>query len=461
MYSRLPLLVIAAAMTAAPLQADLTGARVVADETVATSPAWNSGASPTWCMGAPLVVRDEGGVWASISVRDAEAPSYCNNHWELWRKPAAGAWEKISQGPAASEREPCPLFLLNPQSLAVSMHPKILERSRNSNGEISWYCQPALGVFEPKQPTNVPKLWLPEFGAAATFTQHSYRSVGVDSTRGECLLMVMDGEDVYHPTWRDSAGAWHPLEAPAFPIRACYANVVFRDRVAHVLAIGDVVEPNAEWKAEKFRVLQRKWDYAFRRLFYAWTPNVAAAGFRPPLEIDSAEDTGGWILNLDLLLDAQKRVHLLWVRRTFDYDFLRDRFFPEQPNIESVMHAVIEQGRVTSREELMRRELPAGGADNRRHTSGRLHELPDGRLVAVLAAPGAPGGAGLFLQELDPHGKASAAAVRLALTRPAPTGMFFTNTPRGGSQPDNKLDLLASETNGDQITLRYLQVHIP
>jgi hypothetical protein len=273
--------------------------------------------------------------------------------------------------------------------------------------------------------------------------------------------MVIDSDDVYHPTWRDSAGAWHPLAAPAFPIRACYPDVVLRDRAAHVLAIGDIVEPNAEWKAEKFRVLQRKWDYAFRRLFYAWTPDVAVEGFRPPLEIDSAEDTAGWIMNLDLLVDAQNRTHLLWVRRTFDYDFLRDRFFPGQPNIETVMHAVVAQGQVVSREELMRRELPSGAADNRSYTSGRLHELPDGRVLAVLAAPSAPGGPGLFLQELDPQGRASRSAVRLDLTRPAPTGTFFTNTPRGGSAPGHELDVLGSETIGDQIALRYLHVHIP
>jgi hypothetical protein len=341
------------------------------------------------------------------------------------------------------------------------MQPKILERSHDAGGETSWYCQPALGVFEPKRPTRTPKLWLPQFGPAAPFTQHSYRSMGVDPARGEFLMMVLDGKDDYQPTWRDSAGAWHPLAAPAFPIRACYPDVVFRDHAAHVLAIGDIVEPNAEWKAEKFRVLQRKWDYAFRRLFYAWTPDVAGEGFRPSLEIDSADDTGGWILNLDLLVDAQKRVHLLWVRRTFDYDLLRDRFFPGRPNVETVMHAIVEQGRVTAREELMHRELAPGAADNRQHTYGRLHEMPDGRVIAVLAAPGAPGGPGLFLQELDPQAKASPAPVRLALSRPPPTGTFFTNTPRGGSKPDHELDLLGTETNGDQITLRYLHVHIP
>ena len=35
------------------------------------------------------------------------------------------------------------------------------------------------------------------------------------------------------------------------PIRACYPQVALRDRAAHVLAIGDIVEPNEAWRAHK------------------------------------------------------------------------------------------------------------------------------------------------------------------------------------------------------------------
>jgi hypothetical protein len=442
--------------------ASLAGARIVADEIITTTTPSNNGSSPMWCAGAPLLVRTGGAVWASISVHDPGAPPYCNTHWELWRRPDAGAWEKVKQGPAASEREPCPLFLADPASLVLSVHPKLLPRSTDRQGETAWFCQPALAVFDPQRLDREPGLWMPEFAPGGTFGQHSYRSVGVDAATGAFLLLVIDRDNIYRPAWRDGAGVWHPLPPPGFPIRACYPNVVLRDRAGHVLAIGDIIEPNPEWKAEKTRVLQRSWDYVFRRLFYTWSPDLAAEGFREPLEVDSVEDTGGWMFNLDMLLDAQDRVHLLWVRRTFDHGFLRDKFFPGRPNIEEVRHAVIENGRITARETLLSRELSDEATARRRVTEGRLHQLPDGRLVAVLAVEAdRREDSALYLQELDPRGRSSAAPVPLQLDGEPFTGRFFTNTPRGGSAPSHGLDLLGTGTKDGVISLRYLHVHIP
>lgn len=441
-------------LEAAPLRPS-----AIADEIIASTTSPENGTSPMWCVGAPLVVRRNGVVWVSLQMHDSGAKPYCNTHWELWRRPETGVWAKVKQGMPASEREPCPVFLYDPETLVLSIQPKVLEREIDRSGETAWFCQPALAVYDLKHLDGEARLWPPVFAPGAPFAQHSYRSLAVDPASRSLFLMVIDRQDIYRPTWRDAAGSWHPLAPLEFPVRACYPDIVMRERAAHILAIGDIKEPNRDWKDEKFRVLQREWDYVFRRLFYTWSPDLAQADLRPPLEVDSVDATAGWMFNLDLLVDARNRVHLLWVRRNFEFDFLRDRFFPGQPIVESIRHAVIENGRVVSSETLWSREVSNPRPWGRGFASGRLHALPDGRLVAVLATE-TDDGTGLFLQELDPQAQASPAAVRVALDRPPPGAWFFTNTPRGGSAPDRHLDLLGTETRDGVISFRYLQIRI-
>jgi len=71
-----------------------------------------------------------------------------------------------------------------------------------------------------------------------------------------------------------------------------------------MMAIGDIVEPVEEWRKLKFEKLKRKWDYVFRRLFYTFTDDIRTTGFRPPIEIDTVEETCGYIRNLDMYIDG-------------------------------------------------------------------------------------------------------------------------------------------------------------
>jgi hypothetical protein len=458
MFSAVALLTIS--IEAAPL----SDARVLADEIITTTTPAQNGASPTWCAGAPLLVRENGNVWTSISVHDPDEPPACNTHWELWRRPAGSAWKRMRSGHAASEREPCPLFMPEPDKLMLSIHPKILEHERQSNGDRIWFCEPAIARFDPTDLDDKARLLKPEFATRPELNQHSYRSVGVDADSGAFLMMLIDRENKFHMTRRDASGAWHPAAAPEFPIRSCYANIVLRGDEAHVFAIGDIIEPNSEWKAEKFRVLNRQWDYAFRRVFYARAPDLAKGRFDGPLEVDSVEDTAGWAFNLDMLEDAAGRVHLLWVRQNIQYAFMRDRFFPGTPIVEEVRHAVLEAGRVVSTETLLRREVE-GSTGGWRFSSGRFHQLPDGRLLAVLttdlADHGEQSDRALLLQELDLAARASPPPVRVQLATAPPRNTFFTNTARGGSKPDNNIDILTTETKDGVISIRYIHVLVP
>ena len=440
----------------------------MADETFThTTP---STAGSMWCVGAPIIVRENGIVWASVSMTDPGVPAYCNTHWELWRRQPNKAWEKIRQGPAASEREPCPLFLLNPKSLVISIQPSILFKQVQSGGEQAWYCRPEMISFNPQDiDDDQVNVLSPTFPPNTVFSQHSYRSLAVDAAKGEVICLVMDRNDDYRPTWRDAAGWWHPMSKLNFPIRSCYPNMVLKDRASYAFAVGDIIEFNPAWQAEKSRMLNRKWDYAFRRIFFTWTPDVAAESFREPIEIDSVDETAGWMLNMDMLVDAQGRAHLLWFRRNIQFDFMRDKFFPGQPITDNIMHAVVENGRVVAREALVTRDAEregrAGAEFSWKFCSGRLHQLADGRLIAIfcrdVAGPSGRMERALFVQELDGAGHSTATAVRVQLSREAPENWFFTNTTRGGSAPSNDIDLLGSETKDNQVVLRYIHIQIP
>lgn len=76
------------------------------------------------------------------------------------------------------------------------------------------------------------------------------------------------------------------------------------NRAAHVPAIGDIVEPVEAWRTLKYEKMRRDWDYVFRRLFYTWTADIRQTPFSTPVEIDTVEETCGYILNLDLYVDG-------------------------------------------------------------------------------------------------------------------------------------------------------------
>ena len=131
------------------------------------------------------------------------------------------------------------------------------------------------------------------------------RCTGVIETGETVLLLNINARTrEQFVSYRDEKGAWQAKGTIRFPIRACYPQVALQNHAAHVLAIGDIVEPVELWKTLKYEKLRRDWDYVFRRLFYTWTPDIQQTRFCPPVEIDTVEETCGYILNLDLYVDA-------------------------------------------------------------------------------------------------------------------------------------------------------------
>ena len=82
------------------------------------------------------------------------------------------------------------------------------------------------------------------------------------------MLNIDATTSAQHWAFGTADGGFSRTGAIAFPIRGVLPQVALRDRAAHVMAIGDIVEPNEAWRAFKKQKTGRDWDYVFRRLFY-------------------------------------------------------------------------------------------------------------------------------------------------------------------------------------------------
>ena len=453
--------------TAAPLSA--FEAVLVAEETIDTVGNPRNGASPLWCFGSHIFVRDRETLYLSLLRPDDGVPPYCNTHWELWRRDNQG-WTELHKGGEALEREPCPIGLLGEDELVLSIQPRYAVKPFDrGNEDHTWLCQPGLLGIDPLETDDDDRVYYnfqPVFPVGSNFNQHSYRGLGVDRTNREILLLILEQTDEhYQPTWLSRDGVWRPLPLLKFPIRACYPQVALNDRSAHVLAIGDIVEPVEAWRQMKFEELNKEWDYVFRRLFYAWSPDLESDGFQPPVEIDSVDATAGRILNLDLHIDADDRPHVLYLKMPYQRAFMRDRWFSGETMTVSLEYVVLEKGQVVLRKTL-RRGLAEGklseSQDLMRLHYGRLHPLPDGSLGVVYSGSWGDGDggteSGLFLSRLSDSGDLEE-TIRLSAERPL-TGAFFTNTPRGGSDVGNHLDLVGAFFDGESYEMRYLGFEI-
>ena len=418
-------------------------------EVVATCKPPGNGAGPLWCYGAPLVVRRGGEVFASVMETGVGVPPLCNTRWRLYGRDARG-WREVRHEAGFREREPCPLASPGPGTLLLSVNP-----SAEPPGTMYGRCDPHLLRVDALHPDPAPTVLRPRWSGTPRFADHSYRGLAVDASRGDVLLLNIDAETgAQH--WSYLPGDGEPSRSGTirFPIRACYPQVAIRDRSAHVLAIGDIVEPDERWRGYKKERTGAEWDYVFRRLFYAWSPEVTRGDFEPPVEIDGVEATGGHIANLDLWLDLRGVAHLLYLKTNISAA-LRDRFFPGRRIVTTLEHAEVERGKVTRRTTL----LEGGEGKPVTPQYARFHATEDGTLRVVYAAAVRDGKGSPRLENrvirASPRQEGDH-PVRMVLDEPFAT--FFTATERGGSRPSDDLDLFG--TGDDPATLRYAHIRL-
>jgi hypothetical protein len=405
----------------------------------------NNGAGPLWCYGSTVVARQDEDVYLSIIETGEDVPLLCNTRWQLWHRSPDG-WRVEQSENEYRQREPCPIAVFQRGPVFLSVNP-----STEPVGTKYGPCAPAVLEFDPANPAGPAKTYTPAWADGTYFTDHSYRGFAADGINGELLLLNINARtSEQFVSHRDSKGKWHQRGKIEFPIRSCYPQVALRDGSAHVMAIGDIVEPVEEWQKLKFEKLKRKWDYVFRRLFYTYTGDIRAVGFRPPIEIDTVEQTGGHISNLDLYVDKAGAAHLLYLKRPHQYEFIRDKYFPGQAMTARLEYVVVKGGKVISKQTLA--ETPQGPS------FGRFHVGSAGRLYVIAAGASMDKEQGTFGNYLARIGAGGGRPRFTRIGLEHPFRSFFTNTPRGGSKPSDVLDLFGIAD--DSPNLRYARIRV-
>jgi hypothetical protein len=410
----------------------------------------NNGAGPMWCYGSTVIARQGKDVYLSTIETGKDVPLLCNTRWQLWHRSSDG-WKLEQTEKAYRQREPCPIAVFQQGPVFLSVNP-----STEPAGVQYGPCKPLVLEFNRGNPQRPFKTHTPAWADGTYFTDHSYRGFAADGINGELLLVNINAKtSEQFISYRGSNGRWHQKGTIEFPIRSCYPQVSLRNGSAHIMAIGDIVEPLEKWRKLKFEKLNRKWDYVFRRLFYTYTNNIRTTGFAEPVEIDTVEETGGYIRNLDMHIDPAGAAHLLYTKRPHQYTFIRDKYFPGQPMTINLEYVVVKDGRVTSKRTLAQTSQDSTGFEP---SFARFHISSGGKIHVIAAGTGIDNGkrtSGNYLGTI-PSGNGKPVFKRIELKHPF--GSFFTNTPRGGSKPSNLIDLFGIADDGPN--LRYARIRV-
>lgn len=420
-------------------------AKVLHEDLVTRFTAANNGAGPTWCYGAPLIVRYGNDVFVSIIETGVGVPPLCNTRWRVWKR-FENEWKVIATEREFKQREPCPIAILPREGIFLSANPSL-----TAPGTRYRACLPSVFRISDALSGIQTQQEAPQWSAVANFTDHSYRGFAADRERGQLLLLNIDSKSSeQYVSLRDSDGRWHPRGKIKFPIRAAYPQVALRNGAAHVLAIGDIREPNEEWQQLKRSVLKREWDYVFRRLFYCTATNVDEGEFGSPIEIDTVEATAGHILNLDIHVDRTGAAHLLYLKKPHQHVFIRDKYFPGQAITSLLEYVVIANNNVVRRETLS--ATPADNEVGIDPVYARFHVAIGEALSVVVAGQRVGGEFVNVVRSIRPQSEFQEIPLK------KPFRMFFTAVPRAGCEPSDIISMFG--TSDDVPNLRYAAIEL-
>ncbi|MCX5643272.1 MAG: hypothetical protein NTZ17_01100 [Phycisphaerae bacterium] len=421
----------------------------------------DNGAGPLWCQGSTCLARIGDDLFAGGLETIPGVKPLNNCRWMLFHRGEQG-WQKVCFDPSGRTREPCPLAGFPDGRLFVSVNPTLNTDPNTYSGP----ARPEILQFAARDAGKVERTLLPEWSGNPKFTEHSYRSFAADGPNREMILLQNVGYTHAEWTFLNRDGQWSvqgQLKWPwgadyvkPEPIRVCYPDVALRNREVHFCGVSDIVEPNPEWRAFKKQLTGRDWDYDFRRLFYAWSPDITTGKFEPWVEIASREKTCGWINPGDLWIAPNGDVHILWTQKALD-ERLRAKFFPGEKQSYALNYAVLRKGAVVSRRTLL---VAEEGKSNERPGRGRFQITPDNRLFVFFYVSGANSAGKPIsenrLLEILPDGSASN-PVSVPLKKPFTD--FFTATIRAGSPPSKTLELLGTR-QGSNATISYARIRI-
>ena len=444
-----------------PLARTLTTPTVVeAEETVYTYAAADNGAGPMWCGGSTCLVRLGEDVFASGLETLPGAKPLNNCRWLLYHRTTHG-WEQVAADPSGRTREPSPLAAFPDGRLFLSANPTLTPPD-TYNGP----ARPEILQFAAADSRAPWKPLLPEWDGQPKFSEHSYRSFAADGPSRE--LILLQNIDYTHAEWTfcDRNGKWSArgrLKWPwgaeydqPQPIRVCYPNVALRNRAVHFCGVSDIVEPYEKWRAFKKQLTGREWDYDFRRLFYTWTADITTGKFHDWIEIASRDKTCGRVSPCDLWVAPNGAAHLLWTERAID-ERLRDKFFPEAKQSQSLNYAVVREGQVILRRTLW---LAEDGGSREVVSAARFHPTPDSRLLVFCYVHGTdPAGRAVSENRLVELGATGEVSAPLVVPLQHPLNSFFTATPRAGSSPSWTLDVLGQRANSP-LSISYARIRL-
>lgn len=421
----------------------------------------DNGAGPLWCQGSTCLARIGDDLFASGLETIPGAKPLNNCRWMLFQRGEQG-WRKTLSDPSGRTREPCPLVGFSDGRLLLSVNPTLNTDPNAYSGP----ARPEILQVTARNAGRVQRTLLPAWSGNPKFTEHSYRSFAADGPSREMILFQNIGYT--HAEWaffdRDGRGSaqgqlkwpWGAEYAKPEPIRVCYPDVALRNREVHFCGVSDIIEPNPEWRAFKKQLTGRDWDYDFRRLFYAWSPDITTGKFEPWVEIASREKTCGWVNPGDLWAAPNGDVHILWTERALD-ERLRAKFFPSEKQSHSLNYAVLRKGKVVSRRTLL---VAEEGRSNERPGRGRFQITPDNRLFVFFYVSGSDSTGKPIsenrLLEILPDGSVSS-PVSVPLKKPFTD--FFTATIRAGSPPSKTLELLGTR-QGSNTTISFARIRI-
>jgi N-acyl-D-amino-acid deacylase len=461
---------------------------VEAEETVCNLPPYevtNNGSGMFWGSGSPQIAR----VGERLFVSAFEAIPGCAplNHarWALYERGADG-WRLCQRDLKDRTREPCPLCVSHAGRLLMSVNPTLApwipaapdakpQPMAKRHGDVAHRAKggparPEFLEFNPTRPAEAPLHLLPPWSDEPKFTEHSYRTFAADGERGEFILFQNIGST--HSQWAflDKNGGWKTGQlvwpegedvryAPYHDKRARvnYPNALLHDREVHFIGqspfnIWKRIDPlkTETWGREK-------WGARFRKLQYAWTPDITRTPFSSWTVVADTMDDGSTLFLGDSWRAPDGRVHLVW-QQTPIHPRLRDKYFPDIKRDARLWYGVLRQGKV-----LEKRVLFAGG-----ETAGpvqptgqaRFHITPDHTRYLLFnlvgTTPDTRQQTGSYAVRFEQDGSISA-PVRIPVQRPL-TGTFFTATPRAGNRLTEAVDLLISDTVDDKPVARYARL---
>jgi len=479
---------------------------VEAEEVVFSDIYSNSGSTPMWCYGNTLIVRLGADVFVSATESLPQYKPLNDCRWVLMKR-TSGGWVREQADEKGRQREPCLLGCLPPDKLLLSSNPTLLGPGASGGGP----ARPELLVFDASNPKLPYQTLLPGWNGSPRFSEHSYRSMGVDAERGEVILFQDVG--ISHAEWAllNNDGRWvggrlnWPPYAPtdlspygARHTRVHYGQVVLRDRAVHYSGCSafdnwDRVRTYEDMKLDLPSggrppgMVTRQRGNRSRKLYYTWTDRIGEKPFHDWIEIDNTFEDGGWLFPGDMHLDDKGHVHLLWYRAPM-LRTLRDEQYPDIRRVFSIEYAVLHEGRVVRRQTLVkageghdgaiptdldREGMPYVGPGGGRIVGDplatvRFHITPDGRLFVVYYVTDGAKLSENRILEILPDGTAT---LPHAIPLKHPLTQFFTATPRAGCAPSWTLDLFGHR-RGDwrhregsglreyEGTLSYAQVRI-